>query len=332
VPESSAGILATGSYLPKEEVGNAELAERAGTTPEWIERKTQILTRRYAAPDEAASDLAAKAAENALDQAGMAADAIDYIIVSTSTGDSPSPPTANLVQDRLGAYNAACFDLNVVCAGFVYGLALARSLVALYPDAKVLVLATEVYSRILDFSDRRTSVLFADGAAAAIVGQVARPYGFIDVELASRGEGHRLIGVAAGGSRRPSSHATVETGEHFFRMEGRAVSDFVMEQVPLNLERLTDRTGVSLDAVDHFIPHQGNGVLLGKLAQKLGLERARTHVTVDRYGNVGSASIPITLDDANRAGHLKDGDLMLISGFGGGLSLGSCLLRWAVAP
>nr|BBM95959.1 3-oxoacyl-ACP synthase III [Streptomyces sp.] len=325
----SAGILATGSYLPKDEIGNEEVAQRVSTTAEWIERKTQIRTRRYAAPHEAASDLAARAAQNALDQAGIGVESINYIIVSTSTGDSPSPPTATLVQDAIGAYNAACLDLNVVCSGFVYGLALARDLITLHPGSLVLVLAAEVYSRILDFDDHRTAVLFADGAGAALVGPVDEPYGFVGVDLRSKGEGHRLIRVEGGGSRKPASHQTVEAGDHYFRMDGRGVRDFVMRDVPPALERLSARTGVPLDAIDHFVPHQGNGVLLQDLVAVSGLTNAQTHRTVEKYGNVGSASVPITLDDANRAGRLKAGELVLISAFGGGLSLGSCLVRWA---
>lgn len=325
-----AGILATGSYLPRDVISNEELAQRVGTTAEWIERKTQIRTRRFAAPDEAASDLAVRAAERALAQAGVTADRIRFIIVSTSTGDAPLPPTSNLVQRGLKAYNAACLDLNVVCSGFVYGLALARALISSYPGSHVLVVAAEVYSRILDFDDRRTAVLFGDGAGAAVVGPVPPPYGFVEFDLSSQGEGRNLVRVEGGGSRKPASHRTVEAGEHYFRMDGRLVRDFVMKEVPPTLERLSRRAGIPFDRIDHLIPHQGNGALLHALVEQAGLAHVMTHRTVEKYGNVGSASIPVTLDEASRAGHLRDGDLMMISGFGGGLSLGSCLLRWAV--
>lgn len=325
-----AGILATGSYLPRNVISNEELAQRVGTTAEWIERKTKIRNRRYAAPDEASSDLAVRAAERALAQAGITADRIRFIIVSTSTGDSPLPPTSNLVQRGLKAHNAACLDLNVVCSGFVYGLALAHSLISSYPGSHVLVVAAEVYSRILDFNDRRTAVLFGDGAGAAVVGPVAPPYGFVEFDLSSHGEGRNLVRVEGGGSRKPASHRTVDAGEHYFRMDGRLVRDFVMQEVPPTLERLSSRAGIPFDRIDHFIPHQGNGALLHDLVEKAGLAHVMTHRTVERYGNVGSASIPVTLDEASRAGHLPDGDLIMFSGFGGGLSLGSCLLRWAV--
>ena len=321
----SVGILATGSYLPKDEVTNEEVAARAGTTAEWIELKTQIRTRRYAAPHEATSDLATRAAGEALDRAQVPVEQVDYLIVSTSTGDFPQPPTSYLVQQRLGAHNAACFDVNVVCSGFVYALELARGLVALRPGALALVIAADVYSRILDVTDRRTAALFADGAGAALVGSVASPYGIVDVELCSMGTASHLIRVEAGGSRRPASHETVDEGGHYFKMDGRAVRDFVNEHVPPALRRMIERAD---GPVDHFVPHQANGVMLAELVGPAGLSDALTHRTLEKYGNCGSASVPVALDDANRAGLLKDGDLVLLAGFGGGMAIGSCLLRW----
>lgn len=322
------GILGTGSYLPKEEVSNEEVAARCGVTAEWIHRKTQIGGRRYAAPDEATSDLAVKAASEALAQAGLTAADIDYIIVSTSTGDFPQPPTACIVQDGLGAWNAAAFDINVVCSGFVYGVSMAQALIGDRSDCHVLVIGADVYSRILDFSDRRTAVLLGDGAGAAVLGPVKQGYGILDTYLASRGDKSRVIRVEAGGSRLPTSHETVDEGGHFFKMEGREVRDFVSENVPPALAGLLDRAGVDPAEVAHFVPHQANGVMLDDLVDRVGLVNARTHRTLDRYGNVGSASVPVALDDARLKGQLEPGDLVLLSGFGGGMAQGACLLRW----
>ncbi len=323
------GILGTGSYLPEHEVTNAALAARVtDTTPEWISRKTLIGARRFAAPDEATSDLATKAAVAALARAGIAADRVDYLIVSTSTGDSPQPPTASLVQYAIGAHRAAAFDINAVCAGFVFGLALANSLVAGQPGAVVLVVAADVYSRILDFDDRRTAILFGDGAGAAVVGAVPAPYGVVDVELVTRGDAHDLIHVKAGGSRLPASAETVADGDHFFRMNGRGVRDFVMAGVPPVLADLFKRAGVVPADIDHFVPHQANGVMVGELVEAAGLTDARTHLVLDRYGNTGSASAAIALDVAARSGELQDGELVLVAGFGGGMSVGAALLRW----
>lgn len=326
---SGVGILGTGSYLPAQEVSNADLAARVpGADAEWISRKTHIETRRFAAPTEATSDLAARAAVAALQGAGLPADRLDYLIVCTSTGDSPQPPTASLVQHAIGATRAACLDINVVCAGFVFGLALANSLVRTNPGAVVLVVAADVYSRILDFADRRTSVLFGDGAGAAVVGAVPEPYGVVDLELVSRGDAHRLIHVDAGGSRLPASAQTVADGSHFFRMNGRGVADFVAAGVPPVLADLLKRAGLTAEDVDHFVPHQANGVMLQELVESCGLEGARTHRTLERFGNVGSASVPVALDAAARSGTMRDGDLVLLAGFGGGMSVGACVLRW----
>ncbi|OHV34205.1 MULTISPECIES: 3-oxoacyl-ACP synthase III family protein [Pseudofrankia] len=322
------GIISTGSYVPKEEVSNEEVAARCGVTAEWIERKTEIRSRRYAPPHEAASDLAARAAAEALDAAEVPAAAIDYLIVSTSTGDSPQPPTSALVQHAIGAYGAACFDVNAVCSGFVYGLELARALIALRPGSRALVIAADVYSRILDFSDRRTAPLFADGAGAAVVGEVDEPYGFLGTDLSTSGDAHHLIRVEAGGSRSPASAETLAEGGHYFRMEGRAVREFVNQRLPSALERLVEGAGRRLGEVDHFVPHQANGVMMRELVEAAGLTRATTHRTVERYGNLGSASIPVTLDEANRAGRLRRGELVLLAGFGGGMAVGTSLLSW----
>ncbi|MFF7282396.1 beta-ketoacyl-ACP synthase 3 [Streptomyces griseorubiginosus] len=324
------GIIATGSYLPKEEVSNEEVADRVGVTADWIERKTQIVSRRYAAPDEATSDLAVHAANRALEQAGLTADRIDYLIVSTSTGDFPQPPTSYLVQDALGAFQAACLDVNVVCSGFVYALEVARGLVRNRPGGHALVIGADLYSRILDFGDRRTAVLFADGAGAAVVGPVDEPYGILGTDLVSRGDAHDLIRVEAGGSRNPTSASTLADGGHYFRMNGRGVRDFVSEHVPPALTALADRIGVATDRVDHFVPHQANGVMLGEVVELAGLTGAVTHRTLQKYGNVGSASVPVALDEANRSGALAPGDLVLLAGFGGGMSIGASLLRWGV--
>ncbi|MFI7599880.1 3-oxoacyl-ACP synthase III family protein [Actinoplanes sp. NPDC049681] len=323
------GILGTGSYVPEHEVTNEALVERVtDTTPEWISQKTLIEARRFASPEEATSDLATRAAAAALENAGIAADRVDYLIVATSTGDSPQPPTASLVQHAIGAHRAAAFDINVVCAGFVFGLVLADSLIATRPGAVVLVVGADIYSRILDFDDRRTAILFGDGAGAAVVGAVPAPYGLVDAELVTRGDAHELIHIKAGGSRLPASAETVADGDHYFRMNGRGVREFVMAGVPPVLETLLKRAGVTAGQVDHFVPHQANGVMLQELVDAAGLASARTHLVLDRYGNTGSGSAAVALDTAARSGALKAGDLVLLAGFGGGMSVGAALLRW----
>jgi len=323
------GILGTGSYLPHEVVTNADLTTWVpDADPDWVSEQTMIQSRRFASPDEAASDLAAHAGREALTHAGLTAGDIDFLIVATSTPDSPQPPTANVVQAAIGADRAVCFDINVTSSGFVFALGLAHSLVVVNPSARVLIVASEVHSRFLDFADRDTAVLFGDGAGAAVVGTVGHGYGILDLELISRGAGHELIRVDGGGSRLPASEKTLANGDHFLRMDGPGVRDFVASEVPWALEALLRRTAVYAAAVDHFVPHQFDGPMLGDLVRVSGLGNARTHLTLDRYGNLGAASVPVTLDEAARSGALRDGDLVLLAGFGGGMSVGACLLRW----
>jgi 3-oxoacyl-[acyl-carrier-protein] synthase-3 len=322
------GIVGTGSYLPERVVSNEELVTWVpDATTEWIERKTHIKARRYAADDQAASDLAVRAARRALEAAAIEAGQLDFVIVSTSTGDQPQPPTACRVQHELGARGAAAFDINAVCAGFVHAVALAQSLVSIRPGTHVLVIASEVYSRFLDYRDRRTAVLLGDGAGAVVIGAIPGD-GILGVEMATDGAAADLITVPAGGSRLPTTVATLAGLEHTFRMNGRGVRDFVLEHVPPAIGKLLAQVGIRPSEVDHFVPHQPNGPLLGEIVEACGLERAQTHLTVGEYGNTGSASVPVTLDAAVRSGAVRGGDLVLLSGFGGGMSMGNCLLRW----
>ncbi|SEP37564.1 3-oxoacyl-ACP synthase III family protein [Amycolatopsis saalfeldensis] len=326
------GLLGTGSYVPDRVVTNEEIVAMVpNITTEWIMRKTGIATRRYAAADEATSDLAAKAALRALDSANLTPNRIDYLIVSTSTGDFPQPPTACVVQNLIGSHDAACFDINVVCAGFPYGLEIARRLVAAQPDAHAMVIGADLYSRFLNYDDRSTSVLLGDGAGAAIVGEVPEGRGFLNVHLSSHGDAQDLIKVPAGGSRTPTTEETLAAGGHLFTMQGRAVRDFVLDNVPQILDKLVTDAGASLADVRCFVPHQANGVLLDHLVEACGLTDTHTHRVVERYGNLGSASVPVTLDDAARSGMIHDEDLVLLAAFGGGMSVGATLLRWSAS-
>jgi acetoacetyl-CoA synthase len=331
-PAPGVGILGVGSYLPTEVVSNRVVAERAGVTEEWIARKTGIRARRYAAEDEATSDLAVRAAEAALAAADIGAGRLGWVVVATSTPDQPQPPTACLVQDRIGAVRAAAFDINAVCAGFVYALVTAARLLAGDDRAGAppyaLVVGADVYSRIIDRGERRTAVLFGDGAGAVVLGPVRPWHGIVGAELASRGDGHELIRVRAGGSRRPASKETLAEGLHYFEMDGRGVREFVLAELPVVVRRLLSAYGVNPAEVDHFVPHQANGVLLGEVFPALGLSRARMHLTVAEQGNTSAASIPLALDAAWRGGVLNDGDLLVLAGFGGGMAMGAALVRW----
>ncbi|WP_328980573.1 ketoacyl-ACP synthase III [Streptomyces canus] len=323
------GVLGTGSCLPRRVVPNSEVAAPAGVDEEWIVRKTGIRQRHYAAADEAASDLAARAAERALENAGLTPLDIDWILVATSTPDHPQPATAALVQHLLGAHGSVAFDVNAVCAGFVAALHTAVRLVA-GPGirGRALVIGAEVYSRILDPQDRRTAPLFGDGAGAVVVGPVTPERGLVGTWLTTDGALHGLIGVPAGGSRLPASLETVAKGEHYFTMRGRDVRTYVMRELPLAVGRLLSHLDIGADRVDHFVPHQANGAMLREVWELLGLGRARALMTVERHANTGAASIPLALDEANRAGTLAADELVLLAGFGGGMTTAAALLRW----
>lgn len=320
------GILGTGSYLPSRVVGNDEVAARAGVDADWILRKTGIAARRYAAADEATSDLAARAGQRALEDADTDPATLDCIIVATSTPDHPQPATAAIVQHRLGADGVPAFDVNAVCTGFLFALAAAWRIVA--HGGRALVIGADIYSRIINPADRRTAVLFGDGAGAAVLGPVPNGRGFTAAALRTHGAHHEMINVPVGGSRYPARHRDADDDAHYFAMDGRAVRAFVTEQLPLSVKEAVAEARTSADEIRHFVPHQANGQMLDEIQPSLGLTNAASHRTVAEYGNTGSASVPVTLDRANRSGALKDGDQVLLSGFGGGMSIGSAILRW----
>ncbi|MFI9270684.1 3-oxoacyl-ACP synthase III family protein [Kitasatospora sp. NPDC052896] len=325
------GILGTGSYLPENVVGNEEVARHAGVTDEWIVRKTGIRERRRAADHEATSDLAAAAAGAALEQAGVRPEQVDYVVVATSTPDQPQPATAGIVQHLIGAVNAAAFDVNTVCSGFVYALTVVERMLRADRDGGGygLVIGADIYSRILDYSDRKTAILFGDGAGAVLLGPVDTGQGLFGSSLLTRGDLHQLIGVPAGGSRQPASARTLAEGGHFFRMDGRGVRAFVHDQLPAALHGLLGKAGIAADAVRHFVPHQANGQMLTEVWPALGLGSADLHLAVERYGNTGAASVPITLDLVHRRQLLAQEDVVLLAAFGGGMAVGATLLRWA---
>lgn len=332
VTGQAVGILGTGSYLPAEPVPNSLVATWTGVPEEWIVRKTGIQTRWYAADNEATSDLSVRAAGNALAAAGVSAAALGWIIVATSTPDYPQPATACLVQHQIGATRAAAFDVNAVCTGFVVALATAAGLLsASAPGAAeyALVIGADVFSRIIDRSDRKTAALFGDGAGAVVLGQVPPGRGIVGAHFASFGEHYAMIRVPAGGSRMPASEKTVADGLHWFEMDGRGVRDFVMAQVPGAVRQLLAAHDIDPAAIDHVIPHQANAVLLAEVLPQLQLSRARMHLSMSRQGNTSAASIPLALDTAHRQGAFGDGDLLLLAGFGGGMSIGTAIVRWA---
>ncbi|MEU4655158.1 ketoacyl-ACP synthase III [Streptomyces sp. NPDC023723] len=325
------GILGTGSFLPERTVGNEEMAAATGVTPEWIERKTGILERRYARGDQATSDLAAEAGRRALENAGVHPAELSLIIVATSTPDRPQPPTAAVVQHLLGADRAAAFDVNAVCAGFVVALRAGVCMASLGDGGtggRTLVIGGDVYSRVVDPADRRTAPLFGDGAGAVVLGPVTGAGGFLGTRVATDSTLLDLIRVDAGGSRQPATPGPLARGDHYFRMRGREVRDYVTRELPRAVHGLLAELSVPPEDIRHFVPHQANGAMLKDLWTHLGLPRAHLHLPVTRHGNTGAASIPLALDHAHRSGRLAAGDLVLLAGFGGGMTMGTSLISW----
>lgn len=324
------GLLGTGSYVPERVVDNTEVGTPAGVDDGWIRRKTGISERRWVAENQATSDLALRAARAALSDSGVSVEQLSLIVVATSTPDSPQPPTAAVLAAKLGAPNtAAAFDLNAVCSGFVFALDVARRFVDGSPGSgHALVVAGDIYSNILDRSDRRTTVLLGDGAGAVVLGRAERTRRILGTRLLTFGDRADLIEVPAGGSRIPTSTDTIQRGQHYFTMQGRAVADFVHHQVPTAVWDFLDDNGIDKATVDHVVPHQANGNMIETLRDDLCLPHAHAHNTVEHYGNTGAASVAVTLDCAARAHRIEPDDVVLLAAFGGGMSAGFALLRW----
>jgi acetoacetyl-CoA synthase len=323
-------ILGTGSYLPEPVLTSAELGRRLGCGEDWIVAKTGIRERRVAAPEDATSDLATRAANRALAAAELPAGDVDVIVLATSTPDQPIPPTSCLVQANIGATHAVALDVDAVCSGFVYALEIARSLLLSDPTRRIaLVVGADTYSRVLDYSDRRTCVLFGDGAGAVVLAKTDGEDGVLASTLASDGTLAELVQIPAGGSRLPASAQTVEDGGHHFAMRGGDVRRLADVVVPKLIGQLLDAAHLDLRQVDLIVPHQANGRMLEGWEDSLHLEPGLLHHTVEHYGNTGAASVPITLDDAVDHGLVQDGDVVLLLAFGGGMTWGGMALRWA---
>jgi 3-oxoacyl-[acyl-carrier-protein] synthase-3 len=318
-------ITGLGSHVPARVLTNDELSTIVDTSDEWIMERTGIRERRIAAPDEALTDLALPAAREALEQAGVAAKDIDLLVCATVTPDMMFPTSSALLADELGAPDAAAYDLLAGCTGFMYAVAQAYGMMAAGLAQRSLVVGGDVLSRILDWTDRSTLVLFGDGAGAVVLERVERP-GFLGFELGADGGGGRHLSLPGSGSRRIED----ATGNGFVHMNGREVFRFATRVLVSSAQAVLDRCGVSVDDVDVYVPHQANVRIMNHAAEKLGIPWERMVVNVDRYGNTSSGSIPLALAEAQRDGRLKKGDLVLMTGMGAGLTWGSGLMEWTL--
>jgi 3-oxoacyl-[acyl-carrier-protein] synthase-3 len=322
-----AGILATGSYTPTRVLTNFDLEKMVDTSDEWIRTRTGIVERRIADEETVTSDLAFLAAEAALADAGMAASDLDAIMVATVTPDMFFPCTASLLQHRLGA-SVAAFDILVGCTGFVYALAVAREMISSHAYNHILVVGAETLSKITDWEDRSTCVLFGDAAGAAIVGPVPEGRGILGYSLGNDGSNADALKIPAGGSGLPASHETVDQRLHYLAMNGPEVFKFAVRAMIDSSEEAVRKAGVQMTDISLVIPHQANLRIVDAAAKRFHLPSDRFVRNGDRYGNTSAATIPLALDEARREGRVKPGDLVLLSSFGAGLSWGSLVLRW----
>lgn len=322
------GILGTGSFVPERVLTNFELEKMVDTSDEWIVARTGIRERRITDEKTASSDLAYEASLKAIQKAGISPEEIDLILVATVTPDMYFPSTACLLQDRLGAKKAAAFDLSAACPGFIYGLATGSQFVATGLYRYVLVVGVETLSKITDWKDRNTCVLFGDGAGAAVLGPVEEGSGFLSFVLGADGSGQEHLYIPAGGSRKPSSFETIEANEHTLRMNGREVFKFAVRVMNTASEEAIEKAGITQSDIDLLVPHQANLRIIEAAVEKLGLSPDRVVVNLDRYGNMSSASIPVALDEAWEAGKIHGGDHLLFVAFGAGLTWASTVLKW----
>lgn len=326
---TKAGILGVGSYLPEKIISNFDLEKIMDTSDEWIRTRTGIKERRVADENEATSDLATKAALNAIKDANLTPEDIDLIIVATITPDMIFPSAACLVQANIKATKAACFDLEAACSGFIYGMTVAKQFIETNTYKHVLVIGAEALSRILDYEDRSTAILFGDGAGAVVMGSVNEG-GVLSTNLGSDGNGKDYLNIPAGGSKNPASEETLKNRLHYVKMAGNDVFKFAVRIMQDASIKCVESANLDIQDIDYLIPHQANIRIIEASAKRLKLNMDKVYVNLDRYGNMSAASIPVALDEAYREGKIKKGDNIVLVGFGGGLTWGASVVRWSI--
>jgi 3-oxoacyl-[acyl-carrier-protein] synthase-3 len=316
--------------VPDRVLTNFDLEKMVETTDEWITTRTGIKERRIVSPDQACSDLAAAAASRALEMAGIRATDLDGIFVGTVSGDMQFPATATLVQDRIGATNAAALDVSAACSGFIYGVNLANAMISAGSMNRVLVIGAEVLSKFVDWTDRSTCVLFGDGAGAAVLEACAPGEGILSTQMKSDGSLADLLCIPAGGSRLPFDEKTASDRLHFIKMKGDGVFKWAVRAMADAARIVLDEAGYTINDVKFVVPHQANIRIVDAVSERLEVPKERMIVNLDRYGNTSSATIPVAYDELARSGRLQPGDLVLFTGFGGGFTWGAVLFRHAI--
>jgi 3-oxoacyl-[acyl-carrier-protein] synthase III len=327
-PRRTVSIIGTGSYVPKKVLTNEDLSRIVDTSDEWITTRTGIKERRIAAKDEQTSDMAAKAALKAIEQAKISPAEIDLILVATATPDMLFPATACFVQKKIGATKAACLDISAACAGFLFGLEIAQQFITSHTHDTVLVIGAEKLTSITDWTDRNTCVLFGDGAGAAVLRHRGSTHGVISTHIGSDGQYTDILFMPGGGSRCPITRENVDRNLHTIHMIGKEVYKQAVSAMLKAAKKALDQAGLAIEDIACIIPHQANVRIIEAIADRLGISREKMFVNLDRYGNTSAAAVAIALDEANRSGRIKPGDYILMVVFGGGLTWASTVIEW----
>lgn len=325
----NAGILGTGFYVPEKIMTNADLEKIVETSDEWIVERTGIKERRIAEDNQPVSDLALRAAKDALADAGVAAEDLDLIIVATLTSDRIIPSTACMIQNLLGAKHAAAFDLSAACSGFAYAASVAAQFIETGAYKKALVIGAETLSKYINWEDRNTCVLFGDGAGAAVLGQVEEGYGILSFDLGSDGSGGDAIQIPSSGSLMPVSKESIDQKLNLIHMNGRDVFKFAVKAMGKTVKNSLAKIDMPQEKIDWLVPHQANIRIIESAAKRLSMPMDKVIVNIHKYGNMSAACIPIALAEAAAAKRFKKGDIIALSGFGAGLTWASCIIRWS---
>ena len=324
---SSVRIAGTGLSIPQKILSNADLEKMVDTSDEWIRTRTGIAERRIAAPDVASSDMGYEAAVRAMHDAGIVSEDIDAIVVATATPDYQFPSTACLIQSRLGAKRAFAFDISAGCAGFVYALKVGKTMIDAGNAETVLLVGAETMSRVTDYEDRTTCILFGDGAGAVVLAKSEMP-GILSISLGSDGDAWQLLYMPGGGSRIPATEESVRQRHHYLKMQGSDVfKEAVKAMESASIEAIR-KAEITPDEIDLFISHQANYRIMEAVRRRLDIPPEKVFMNVDRYGNTSSASVPIALDEAAKSGKIQRGDIILFSAFGAGFTWGAAVVRW----